>query len=51
MDYIHINPVKHGLVASVKDWPYSTFHKLVEQRVYDRDWVGSVEADGLEYED
>jgi len=28
MDYVHINPVKHGLVQRVKDWPYSTFHKL-----------------------
>jgi putative transposase len=26
MDYVHINPVKHGYVNSVKDWPYSSFH-------------------------
>ncbi|HOY69245.1 MAG TPA: transposase [Methylotenera sp.] len=25
VDYVHINPVKHGLVACVKDWPYSNF--------------------------
>lgn len=25
MDYVHINPVKHGLVLKVADWPYSTF--------------------------
>ena len=25
MDYVHINPVKHGLVARVVDWPYSDF--------------------------
>ena len=25
-DYIHLNPVKHGYVQSVKDWPYSSFH-------------------------
>lgn len=31
VNYVHINPVKHGLVKQVKDWPYSTFHKLVEQ--------------------
>ena len=30
MDYVHINPVKHGLVRCVADWPYSTFHRLVE---------------------
>ena len=24
--YIHFNPVKHGLVNRVEDWPYSTYH-------------------------
>jgi putative transposase len=24
VDYIHINPVKHGLVTRVRDWPYSS---------------------------
>lgn len=40
MDYVHINPVKHGLVASIADWPHSTFHRYVEQGVYPRDWAG-----------
>jgi putative transposase len=31
VDYIHFNPVKHGLVAQVKDWPHSSFHKSVER--------------------
>jgi len=30
IDYIHINPVKHGLVARVRDWPYSSFHRMVK---------------------
>ena len=50
MDYVHINPVKHGLVKSVKDWPYSTFHKLVERGVYPEDWGGDIEKELL-YED
>ena len=50
VDYVHINPVKHGLVKSVKDWPYSTFHKMVEQGVYAQDWGGGMER-GLSYED
>jgi len=29
MDYVHFNPVKHGLVANVADWPHSTFHRCV----------------------
>lgn len=50
MDYVHINPVKHGLVKQLKDWPYSTFHKLVEQGVYPENWGGGVE-ESLSYED
>ena len=26
-DYIHFNPVKHGLVAAPKDWSHSTFQE------------------------
>jgi putative transposase len=46
MDYIHANPVKHGLVERVRDWPYSTFHRLVERGVYPLDWMGGNEAVG-----
>jgi putative transposase len=41
MDYIHYNPVKHGWVEAVKEWPYSTFHTLVEKGVYPIDWAVS----------
>ncbi len=40
MDYLHFNPVKHGLVKRVKDWPYSTFHRLVKNGFYPPDWGG-----------
>ncbi|GAA5161592.1 REP-associated tyrosine transposase [Viridibacterium curvum] len=40
MDYVHFNPVKHGLVRSVADWPHSTFHRLVRAGVYAADWAG-----------
>lgn len=50
MDYVHFNPVKHGLVAKVGDWPYSTFHRQVEQDVYPTDWGGGEEK-MLTYED
>ena len=43
MDYVHINPLKHGLVARVRDWPYSTFHRLVEDGVYPLDWAGGAD--------
>jgi putative transposase len=43
MDYVHINPLKHGLVERVAEWPYSTFHWLVGQDVYPADWAGGYE--------
>ena len=51
LDYVHINPLRHGLVKRVSDWPYSTFHRLVEKGVYPRDWAGSDFAGRLGYED
>lgn len=45
IDYCHINPVKHGLVKKVSDWPYSTFHRYVEQGVYPIDWATSLTID------
>jgi putative transposase len=50
MDYVHINPVKHGLVKFVADWPHSTFHRLVEEGVYPENWAGGNEVD-LDYGD
>src|SRR5262249_15447602 len=29
VDYVHFNPVRHGLVARACDWPYSSFHGYV----------------------
>lgn len=37
-DYIHYNPVKHGLVSAPKEWPYSTFHRFVRENLYPHDW-------------
>lgn len=41
VDYVHWNPVKHGHVAKVAEWPFSTFHRYVENGIYARDWGGS----------
>ena len=38
MDYLHYNPVKHGLVDAVYQWEYSTFHSLVQKDVYPQNW-------------
>ena len=46
VDYIHFNPVKHGYVASVSDWPDSSFAEFVARGVYARDWgLADVPAD------
>ena len=50
MDYVHFNPVRHGLVEKAADWPFSTFHRLVEDGFYPRDWAGGAEDD-LKYAD
>ncbi len=51
MDYVHINPLKHGLVTRVVDWPYSTFQGLVEQGILVEDWGGDGFPNALPYDD
>jgi putative transposase len=41
IDYIHWNPVKHGWVRQVVDWPYSSFHAYLERGVYTKQWCGN----------
>src|SRR5436189_4086868 len=31
IDYCWFNPVKHGLVANVEDWPFSSFHRDMQE--------------------
>ncbi|MBF2057699.1 MAG: transposase [Cyanobacterium sp. T60_A2020_053] len=38
VNYIHYNPVHHGLVKAVKYWQYSSFHRYVNENIYDMDW-------------
>ncbi len=45
MDYIHWNPVKHGLVSKVVDWPYSSFHRLVRSGWYPELWGENISFD------
>jgi len=48
VDYMHWNPVKHGYVTRVADWPYSTFHRLVREGLYPIDWGGHPSLDRTE---
>ncbi|PYC28421.1 transposase [Aquipseudomonas alcaligenes] len=45
VDYIHSNPLKHGLVSRVCDWPFSSFHRYVARGLLPVDWCGN--GDGL----
>jgi putative transposase len=42
VDYIHYNPVKHGLVTCVADWPHTSFHRYVAQGLLPQDWGGDL---------
>ncbi len=39
MDYIHFNPVKHGLATSPSDWQFSSFRVCVARGLYPADWA------------
>jgi len=41
IDYIHINPMKHGHVERVRDWPHSSFHVYVSKGLLPSDWAGT----------
>ena len=40
LDYIHLNPVKHGLAVCVRGWPFSSFRHWVRLGAYPVDWAG-----------
>ena len=53
LDYLHWNPVKHGLVQRVADHPWSSFHRYVALGEYDPEWGSGVEVrdvSGAEWE-
>lgn len=49
IDYIHINPVKHGYVQRAIDWQFSSIHRYVKLGILPTDWAG-VPHDGLDLE-
>src|SRR5262249_39619269 len=53
LDYLHWNPVKHGLVRRVGDYPWSSFHRWVQSGEYNPDWGGEkpvADIHGAEWE-
>jgi len=49
VDYIHYNPLKHGLVTRVRDWPHSSFGAYVRQGILPVDWAGDVSEGKLRF--
>ncbi len=43
VDYIHYNPVKHGLVADAFDWRWSSIHAFARRGIVGRGWQGCVQ--------
>jgi putative transposase len=43
VNYVHINPVKHGCVTRAVDWPYSTIHRFVKRGILPADWACKLE--------
>lgn len=41
MDFIHYDPVKHGLVRHPAEWPFSTFLSWVDLGAYPMDGLGT----------
>ncbi len=51
VEYIHFNPVRHGLVSSAMEWPHSSFRRYVEAGTYSADWgQGAMDFEGVEQE-
>jgi REP-associated tyrosine transposase len=49
VEYVHYNPVKHGLVPRVADWPYSSFHRYVRAGLVPEDWAGCIRESARGY--
>jgi putative transposase len=50
VDYIHWNPIKHGLVERVSEWPYSSFHRFVRLGYYPLTWAAPIELGDLDWD-
>ena len=42
VEYCYINPMKHGHVRRVQDWPHSSFHRDVDAGIVPLDWAGEL---------
>jgi hypothetical protein len=43
VDYIHINPVKHGYVNAPVEWPYTSLHRYIRRGLLSSDRAASMD--------
>lgn len=48
VEYIHYNPVKHGVVKHPVNWPWSSFHQYLKMGYYAESWGSTVGEEILE---
>jgi putative transposase len=51
INYIHYNPVKHGMVHCPHQWEHSSFHRWVKDEYYKLNWLCDCEQHGLKQPD
>lgn len=51
VDYIHINPVKHGHAAHPHQWLYSSIHLYVREGIQPLDWSSEVKVEDRPFGD
>ncbi|NYE30151.1 putative transposase [Rhodanobacter sp. K2T2] len=44
IDYVHINPVKHGHAVKANDWSYSSIHRYIRSGLLAADWAADVDS-------
>lgn len=45
IDYCHWNPIKHGQVKQLANWPYSSFHRYVQKGILPANWTCTFDLD------
>lgn len=43
VDYIHFNPVRHGLVGRPVDWPWTSLHGYIRQGIVAPGWATDID--------
>ena len=47
VDYVHINPVKHGHAERAADWPHSSIHRYIRAGWLTADWACDADGDNI----